>query len=316
MTVLPGSIERDVWDLSVAGAPEFIANGILAHNCYAYAEELAAWRFLDQCFDHLQLGLRLGDHPKLVAATTPKPRGLLKRLIADTRTAVTHATTFDNPHLSDRVRLRYVERYGGTALGRQELQGLLIEEPEGALWVMTMFDDRHAAPDLARVVVAVDPSGGSDASADEQGIVVCGLGVDGRGYVLADRSCKLSPAGWGARAVAAYQQYAADSILVERNYGGDMAEAVVLGAARAAGEVVKVKMVTASRGKRLRAEPVVALYEQGKVTHCEVFEELEAQMCAWTPESGTSPDRLDALVWALTELMVKEPPPERQVYVY
>jgi len=287
------------------------------NRCFAYLEELAAWRFLDQCYDHLQLGLRLGEHPRLVAATTPKPRALLKRLIADARTAVTHATTYDNPHLSERVRARYVERYGGTALGRQELQGLLVDEVEGALWHARMFDARSPAPpDLARVVVAVDPSGGASPDADEQGIIAAGLGADGRGYVLADRSCRLSPDGWGRRAVQAALDYAAEAIVVERNYGGDMARDVVLGAARALGATIAVKMVTASRGKRLRAEPIAALYEQGRVTHCDAFDELEAQMCSWTPESGTSPDRLDALVWCLTELMVKEPPPERQAGVY
>ena len=283
------------------------------NRCHAYAEELAAWRFLDQCWDHLQFGLRLGEHPRLVAATTPKPRALLKRLIADQKTAVTHATTHDNPHLSPLVRARLEERYGGTRLGRQELQGLLISEVEGALWRPEMFDDRRPAPDLASVVVAVDPSGGADADADEQGIVVAGRGVDGRGYVLADRSCRLSPAGWGRRAVQAYVDFEATALVCERNYGGDMAQAVLLGAARDLGVTVVVKMVTASRGKRLRAEPVSSLYEQGTISHVALFEELEAQMLTWTPESGTSPDRLDAAVWAMTELMVKEP---RAVYVY
>lgn len=310
----PTNRVEPVYDLMVEHDHEFYAGDIVVANCLAYAEELAAWRFLEPCWDHLQFGLRLGAHPRLVAATTPKPRALLKRLLADPTTAVTHATTHDNPHLAPGVRARLEARYGGTALGRQELQGLLIEEVEGALWTPAMLECRRSVPqDLVRVVVAVDPSGGASEDADEQGIIVAGLGSDGRGYVLADRSCRLSPAGWGRRAVAAAQDFAADAIVVERNYGGDMAEAVVLGAARELDVTLRVKMVTASRGKRLRAEPVVALYEQGKVSHVEPFDELEGQMLTWTPESGTSPDRLDALVWALTELLVKE---QRAVYVY
>ena len=308
----PGGAEAKLFGAYTPEDVERLRAG--GNRCFAYAEELAAWRFLEPCWDHLQFGLRLGMHPRLVAATTPKPRALLKRLISDPTTTVTHATTHDNPHLSPGVRARLEARYGGTALGRQELQGLLIEEVEGALWTPAMLDDRRPAPqDLPRVVVAVDPSGGSHDTADEQGIIVAGLGSDGRGYVLADRSCRLSPAGWGRRAVAAYQDFAADAIVVERNYGGDMAEAVVTGAARDLDTTVTVKMVTASRGKRLRAEPIAALYEQRKVSHVETFDELEGQMLTWTPESGTSPDRLDALVWSLTELMVKA---QRAVYVY
>lgn len=280
------------------------------NRCFAWCEELAAWRQLEECWDHLQFGLRLGPHPRAVASTTPKPRKLLRSMLSDPKVAVTRATTHDNPHLAAMVRDRLERRYAGTRLGRQELGGELLEDVEGALWTYAMIEDRRAAPDLTRVVVGVDPSGG----ANEQGIVVAGLGVDGRGYVLADRSCALSPAGWGARAVQAYIDLAADKIVAERNFGGDMVLATVQTAAKSMGVSVSVKMVTASRGKAARAEPISALYEQGRVSHVEPFTELEDQMCTWTPESGTSPDRLDALVWALTELM----PPDggRQVYVY
>jgi phage terminase large subunit-like protein len=285
------------------------------NRCFAWMEELAAWPKLDDCYDHLNFGLRLGPHPRAVASTTPKPRTLIKALVADpAHVAVTRATTADNPYLAERVRARYYERYGGTRLGRQELGGELIDEVEGALWRYAMIVRAPAPADLVRVVVAVDPSGGSDPENDEQGIVACGLGADGRGYVLADRSCRLSPDGWGRRAVQAYLDYAADSICAEANFGGDMVQAVIRTAASAMGVTgVTYKAVHASRGKAVRAQPVAALYEQGRVSHCDVYPELEDELTQWTPESGRSPNRLDSLVWALSELMVKD---ARQVYVY
>jgi phage terminase large subunit-like protein len=285
------------------------------NRCWAWLEELAAWPKLDDCYDHLNFGLRLGPHPRAVASTTPKPRTLIKALVADTaHVAVTRATTADNPYLAERVRARYYERYAGTRLGRQELGGELIDDIDGALWRYEMIVRAPAPPDLARVVVAVDPSGGSDPENDEQGIVVCGLGADGRGYVLADRSCRLSPDGWGRRAVQAYVDLKADAIVGEANYGGDMVQAVIRTAASAMGVTgVTYKAVHASRGKAVRAQPVAALYEQGRVSHCDVYPELEDELTQWTPESGRSPNRLDALVWALSELMVKD---ARAVYVY
>jgi phage terminase large subunit-like protein len=280
------------------------------NRCFAWCEELAAWRQLDECWDHLQFGLRLGAHPRAVASTTPKPRKLLRSMLTDPTVAVTRATTHDNPHLALSVRSKYERRYGGTRLGRQELGGELLEDVEGALWTYAMLEDRRPAPDLTRVVVGVDPSGGGN----EQGIIVAGKGIDDRGYALADRSCTLSPDGWGRRAVQAYLDFGADAIVVERNFGGDMAKATIQTAAKAMDVVVKIIMVTASRGKVVRAQPVAALYEQGRVSHTEAFTDLEDQLCTWTPEDGTSPDRLDALVWALTDLI----PPDggRQAYVY
>jgi phage terminase large subunit-like protein len=274
------------------------------NRCFAWAEELAAWRFLDACWDHLQFGLRIGPHPRVVASTTPKPKKLLKTLLADPTTKITRATTDDNPNLPETFKRR-LEKYRGTRLGRQEIGGELLEDVAGALWTYAMLDDRRAAPDLARVVVAVDPSGGSDVENDEQGIGAAGLGVDARGYVLADRSCKLSPDGWGRRAVQAYLDFEADVVVYEKNFGGDMVAAVIKTAARAMGVTVNTKAVHASRGKAVRAEPISALYEQKKVSHVEVFPELEEELTSWTRESGRSPNRLDWLVWALTELMVK-----------
>jgi phage terminase large subunit-like protein len=179
--------------------------------------------------------------------------------------------------------------------------GELLEDIDGALWTNAVLADAlwvGEIPDLRRIVVAVDPSGGDAEGNDEQGIVVAGQGIDGYYYVLADRSCKLSPQGWASRAVGAYHEFKADKLVAEKNYGGDMVAAVI----KQIDPDVSFKMVTASRGKAQRAEPIAALYEQGKVRHVKGLEILEAQMTGWTPEDRTSPDRMDALVWALTEL--------------
>jgi phage terminase large subunit-like protein len=308
----PGGAEAKLFGASTPEDVERLRAG--GNRCLAYAEELATWRFLEPCWDHLQFGLRLGQHPRVVAATTPKPKRLIKAMLTDPSVAITRATTHDNPHLAELVRARLEARYGGSRLGRQEILAELLEDNPGALWTWAMLEDRRQAPqDLARCVVAVDPSGGSDPENDEQGIVVAGLGADGRGYVLADRSCRLSPDGWGRRAVQAYVDFSADAIIGEANFGGDMVEAVIRTAARALGVTVVYKAVHASRGKAVRAQPVAALYEQAMISHTEVFAELEEELTSWTPESGRSPNRLDALVWAISDLLVKE---QRDVYVY
>ncbi len=281
----------------------------------AWSDEPASWgvgssdRQWPAAWDMLQFGLRLGDDPKNVATTTPRPTKLLKYLITAPTTHVTRGGTQENAdNLAPAFLDQVVARYAGTRLGRQELDAELLDDVPGALWTYAMLEDRRPAPDLTRAVVAVDPSGGSDAENDEQGIVVAGRGVDARGYVLADRSCKLSPDGWGRRAIQAYLDAKADKIVYERNFGGDMAEAVIRTAARAMGvSGLKVEPVTASRGKQVRAQPVAALYEQGRVSHVDVFTELEEEQTTWTPDSGKSPNRMDALVFALTELLVDEP---------
>lgn len=274
------------------------------NRCFAWAEELFAWRFLDECWDHMQFGLRIGPHPRVVASSTPKPprrpRKLITELMADEHTALTRASTRDNPRLPASQRERWERMYGGTRLGRQELEGEILEDTPGALWTWAMLDNRKPAPDLTRVVVAIDPAASSSEDSDETGIVVCGLGVDSRGYVLADRSCRLSPDGWARRAVSAFDELAADLIVAEVNNGGDMVRSTIQTVRR----TIPYKAVHASRGKAIRAQPVAALYEQGRVSHIEAFPDLEEQLTTWTTESGTSPDRLDALVWALTELMV------------
>lgn len=276
------------------------------NRCLVWTEELAAWVRLREAWDQMEFGLRLGTWPRIVASTTPKPRRPYIEIRSDPRTVLTGASTMANPHLNAGVRQAFEDAYAGTRLGRQELNAELLTDIPGALWTYAMFEDRREAPDLTRCVVAVDPSGGSDSENDEQGIVVAGKGLDGRGYVLADRSCRLSPDGWARRAVQAYRDFKADVIVFERNFGGDMVASTILTAARAMGVSAPTKAVTSSRGKQLRAQPIAALYEQGRITHCDVFAELETQMCEWTPESGTSPDRLDALVFALTDFMVDE----------
>jgi phage terminase large subunit-like protein len=279
------------------------------NRCIVWAEELAAWARLGDCWDQMRLGLRLGARPHVVVSSTPKPRKKYLEIRKDDGTVRTGASTAANPHLAESVRAEYFRVYGGTRLGRQELNAEILTDTPGALWTLAMLEDRRAAPDLTRVVVAIDPAVTSGEEADETGIVAAGLGADGRGYVLADRSCRLSPDGWARRAVAAFDDLAGDLIVAEVNNGGDLVEQTI----RTVRRTIPYRKVHASRGKQVRAQPVAALYEQGKVSHVEAFPELEEQLTTWTPESGTSPDRLDALVWALTELMVKG---ERQAYVY
>jgi len=241
---------------------------------------------------------------------------LLKQLIGSETTVVTRGSTFENrsnlaPSFLDQV----VKRYQGTRLGRQELNAEILDDVPGALWTRAMFDEVRIdkAPDLRRIVVAVDPSGTSgDDDGDSIGIVVAGVGIDGRGYVLADRTCSLSPAGWGRRVVEAYQEFSADRVVAERNFGGAMVEAVVRTAAKEARLLIAYKDVVASRGKTQRAEPVAALFEQRRVKLVGSFPELEDQSCAMTSDGYVgegSPDRADAMVWALSELMVQKTAP-------
>jgi phage terminase large subunit-like protein len=282
----------------------------------AWCDELASWgegtkeRDWPTAWDMLQFGLRLGADPQTVVTTTPRPTKIVKHLLSEATTSVTRGHTEENAdNLPPAFLSEMQRRYAGTRLGRQELAAEILEDTPGALWTWAMLDNRKAAPDLTRVVVAVDPAVTSGEDSDETGILVAGLGVDGRGYVLADRSCKLSPDGWARRAVTAFDDFSADLVVAEVNNGGDLVGATIKTVRR----TIPYRKVTASRGKAIRAQPVAALYEQGRVSHVEPFPELEEQLTTWTPESGTSPDRLDALVWALTELMLGA---SRQAYVY
>jgi predicted phage terminase large subunit-like protein len=275
----------------------------------AWPDELAAWRY-PEALDMLMFGLRLGRDPRSVVTTTPRPTKLIRELIAAPTTAVTTGSTYDNlENLAPAFAEQIIRKYEGTRLGRQELLAEILTDVPGALWTWAMLDNRMPAPDLTRVVVAIDPAVTSGEDSDETGILVCGLGVDDRAYVLADRSCRLSPDGWARRAVAAFDEFRADLVVAEVNNGGDLVEQTI----RTVRRTIPYKKVHASRGKQTRAQPVAALYEQGRVSHCDVFPDLEEQLTSWTPESGTSPDRLDALVWALTELMLGT---QREAYVY
>lgn len=288
------------------------------NRCLTWLEELAAWRHLDDCWDQMRFGLRTGPRPHWIGSTTPKPRPLIRKLMLGevARVVKTHATMWDNPHLTDSFRQELEDTYGALRIGRQELYAELVDEDENALWTRETIDTHRVRPqdlpDKLKISVGVDPSGG----AGEQGIVVDAawrrLEVSNRGqrvsvvdgYVLADRSCHKSPEGWGRQAVQAALDFDADDIVVEVNFGGDMAVAVLRSATDAMGVNVPIKQVRASRGKKVRAEPVAAMAERGKWHHAGVFPELEDQMCTWTDESGYSPDRMDAMVWPAWHMRV------------
>jgi len=251
------------------------------------------------------LGLRIGEHPRCVVTTTPRPVEVIRRLMTtkDGTVHVTRGSTYENQkNLASAFIDEMRRRYEGTTLGRQELHAEILDDLEGALWQRTMFDQNrvHQHTQLRRVVVAVDPATTSRTNSNETGIVVAGVGVDGKGYVLDDKTIRGTPDEWGRAAVSAYHTYQCDRIVAEANQGGDMVRHTLMTVDRNA----PIKLVHASRGKRTRAEPVAALYEQGKVHHVGYLSALEDQMCNWVPDLSDSPDRLDALVWALTELMI------------
>jgi phage terminase large subunit-like protein len=275
----------------------------------AWVDELAKYRYARDLWDMLQFTMRKGDNPQVFVTTTPRPIPVLREIMANKTTVITRGKTLDNAaNLAPSFMKAVIDRYAGTRLGRQELDAEMLDDVPGALWTRDMIDatrTRQPLPDMRRIVVAVDPSGtaGDEDSGDEIGIVIAGLGVDGRGYVMGDWTCKLSPDGWGRRVREAYTHFKADRIVAERNFGGAMVEAVI----KSGDKKLGVTLVTASRGKIVRAEPIAALYEQGRITHAEAFTEMEDQMCSMTPSGylgDGSPDRADALVWALTELML------------
>lgn len=270
----------------------------------AWADEVAKWRRAEAGWDMLQMALRLGRRPRAVATTTPRPIALIRRLLADPDTAVSRAATAANRAFLAPGFVEALERrHGGTRLGRQELGGEVIEDRPGALWTHAMLEACRIdePPRLARIVVAVDPPAGSGPMG-ACGIVAAGVRADGRLCVLEDATIAAArPAQWARRAVETVRLWDADALVAEVNQGGDMVEAVI----RQADAAVPVVKVRASRGKWLRAEPVAALYEQGRVAHAGVFQALEDQMCDLTLDGlseGRSPDRVDALVWALTAL--------------
>lgn len=311
------------------------------NRCFVWCEELAAWRYLRACYNHMVLGNRLGHHPRVVASTTPKNRPQLRKLIGEADTRISKARTSDNPHLERRTRDRYERLFSGTRLGRQELDGELLDDVEGALWTVDLIEKGRPQADdeipsrFRRIVVGVDPSWGT--TNDECGIVVAGRGWDDHAYVIGDYSIRGGPMAWANAAVTAYHTHAADALVVEQNFQGEQVRLAMLTVSHDQGRP-PVKFVNASRGKHLRAEPIVLLYEQEKVHHLHPMPKLEDQMTRWVPNADTeaddgedggditttthpehegdqddntapsdfSPDRIDALVFAITDLMLTD----------
>lgn len=271
----------------------------------AWCDELATWRYPQMWTEGLMPALRIG-RPRVLVTTTPRRTPLIRDLFArdDGSVTITRGSTFDNEaNLSPDALAELRRRYEGTRIGRQELMGELIEDVEGALWIREMLESHRVGsePELTRVVVSVDPAVTAGESSDDTGIVIAGRGEDGDAYVLADLTCHLSPDQWAKRVVNAYDEYRADRVIAEVNNGGELVGVVL----KTMDERLPYESIHASRGKRTRAEPVAALYEQGKVHHVGGFPELEDELCSWVPGEGDSPDRLDALVWAITELMLE-----------
>lgn len=269
---------------------------------FAWADELASWA-TPEAWDQLMFGLRLGSDPRVIVTTTPRPTRIIRELLADPTTHATRGSTYDNrANLAPAFFEQIIRKYEGTRLGRQELHAEVLDDVPGALWTRAMLDatrTRTAPPELTRVVVAIDPAVTSGEDSDETGIVTVGKDAAGEYHVLADRSCRMTPDGWARRAVAAFDEHNADRIVAEVNNGGDLVEATL----RTVRRNIPYAKVHASRGKRVRAEPIAALYEQRRVHHYGDLAQLEDQMVTFTPDGmDGSPDRVDALVWALTEL--------------
>lgn len=295
----------------------------------AWSDETAKWRYAQETWDMLQFGLRLGIRPRQLVTTTPRPIPLVRKLLDDANkpggVAVTQGRTFDNAaNLASSFIRQMRQKYEGTRLGRQELYAEILDDVQGALWTRHMLERRTSdnpkaagmgpeeaarLPIMRRIVVGVDPSGtrGEEDSNDDVGIVVAGEGVDGVYYLLEDATSQGGPAEWAAAVVAAFKRNQADMIVGEENFGGALVEYAI----RTVNRNVAYKTVRASRGKVVRAEPIAMLYEQGRVRHVGQFPELEDQMCSMSRsgyEGRGSPDRVDAAVWALTELLLSGGP--------
>lgn len=268
----------------------------------AWAEELCSWQYQRETWDNLMLGLRLGQSPKCLVTTTPKPGKILQEIMAQPTTIVVTGSTYENlANLAPTFKAHILSRYEGTTLGRQELYAEIIDAAPNALWQRGLIDKYRVskAPILSRIVIGVDPPGG----ATECGIVIAGIAENGHYYVLDDRSLRASPNAWAGAVIDGFIAHQANIVVAEQNYGGDMVENNISNAAHARKTVIRYRHVQATRGKAIRAEPIVGLYEQGRVHHLGTFSALESEMCLWVPgETKESPNRLDALVWALTEL--------------
>ena len=276
-----------------------------------WADELALWN--EASWHQAQFGLRLGEHPRAIATTTPKNRDFVRTLSELDTTATVRATTYDNPTLSEAVQERLRQQYGGTRIGRQEILAEWLDDVPGALWQWSMIHSKPLLeiPALERIVVAIDPATTANKTSDDTGIMVVGRADTDEYYVLADYSGKYSPDAWAGKAIDAYETHKADRIIGEVNNGGDMVEHTL----RTIRGSLPYTAVHATRGKRIRAEPIAALYEQGKVFHAPGLNDLEEQLVSWTPDSSGSPDRLDALVGAMTELSEKGQPNIRWITI-
>jgi phage terminase large subunit-like protein len=277
-----------------------------------WCDELAAWKYLRETWDMAMFGLRLGESPQVCITTTPKPLRVLKEIVTASGTKITRGATADNrANLAPAFLSKIVAKYEGTRLGRQELNAEILEDVQGALWSRDEIDRnrRTKYPELRRIVVAIDPAVSTNEGSDETGIIVAGVDDDDHGYVLADYSGRYTPEEWARKAVYAYETWSADRVVAEVNQGGDMVESTL----RMAAPNIPYRAVHASRGKVTRAEPVSAIYEQSRVHHVGSFPDLEDQMCSFTidydrKKNKMSPDRLDALVWAMFDLVVKQVP--------
>jgi phage terminase large subunit-like protein len=278
----------------------------------AWCDEICAWTRRDETWDMLQFCMRLGDNPQIVVTTTPKPDKLIRRLtspemVDSGKVVITQGSSYDN---ADNIDLDALKQYEGTRLGRQELYAEILTEAAGALWNKEMLENCQApeiedvlefSTTLARIVVSIDPAITANKHSDLTGIMVAGIDINGTGYILEDATGNYTPEAWATKAVELYIKYKADRIIAERNQGGDMVRHTL----KTVDETIPITLVHASRGKYARAEPVSALYEQGKIKHVRGLMELEDQMVTWEPlDSIGSPDRLDAMVWAITNLLL------------
>lgn len=335
----PGGAQARLFGAYTREEPERLRAG--GNRCLVWMEEAAAWRYLADCWKHIRLGLlRLGPAPHAVASTTPRSRPTVRQLIAlaESTGSMTHGATADNPYLPAQIRVALYRDYASTRVGHQELQGEMIEEVEGALWTSDQLEacrirEQDAPAERQRLVIAVDPSWGT--TNDEVGIVAGFRGPDEKAYIIEDLSGVMKPSEWGKLAAEAYERLAADQLIAEGNFQGEQVRLVMKTAHTDTGIRVNFKLVTASRGKVLRAEPVVALYEQGRVKHVGYHPGLEHQMTHWVPPrnadgagedkgdpetpaeptadvdttdtpmpSDYSPDRVDAVVFLVTELLL------------
>ncbi len=283
---------------------------------FVWIDELAKFKYPEETWDNMEMGLRLGNNPQVFCTTTPRPIPIIKRLIKDPTTIDVRFSTSQNAeNLSPIFLKRIQERYAGTRLGRQELEGEVLEDNPNAIWQRDVIENLRVreVPQLVRVVVGMDPAVTGNEKSDETGILVGGIAANGHGYVLQDASLRGSPAEWARAGVRVFHHWNADRIIGEVNNGGDLVEVNI----RTVDRNVPFRSVHASRGKAIRAEPVAALYEQGRIHHVGTFPELEDQMCDWVPGSRESPDRMDALVWTIWELFgLGEAEEQTQVIVY